>query len=364
LRHLDEYRDGRAVEGLLRRIADAAKDGGPLAFMEVCGTHTMARAKYGLGRLLPQSVRLISGPGCPVCVTPNSYVDRAVAMSRRDDCIVATFGDMFRVPGSTSSLSSEKSEGADVRVVYSPTESLDIARKNPARKVVFLGVGFETTAPTVAATILAAESSRLANWFVLSGHKTIPRVMGMLANSEELQVDGFICPGHVSAVIGSKSYERIAGDFQVPCVVAGFEPTDILQAIWMLIRQKREKRSAVLNQYTRVVEESGNEKAVSTMMTVFETADSSWRGIGTVPESGLSIRDSFAQFDAERRIDVDVEKTREYPGCICGEILRGVRTPPDCSLFGNECTPAYPRGACMVSSEGTCAAYYKYEGVR
>jgi hydrogenase expression/formation protein HypD len=361
LRHVDEYRDSRAVDGLLHRIAETTKEGKPLAFMEVCGTHTMVRARYGLGKLLPRNMRLISGPGCPVCVTPNSYIDRAVAISREDDCTLLTFGDMFRVPGSTSSLKAEKSKGADVRVVYSPAESLDTAQKNPARKIVFLGIGFETTAPAVASTILAAEKLGLSNWFVLSGHKTVPEVMGMLAGSHEVRIDGFVCPGHVSAVIGSRVYERIARDFRVPCVVAGFEPTDILQAIWMLARQKCEGRSVVENQYSRVVEEGGNERAVSTMMEVFELVDSVWRGMGRVPGSGLSIRERFAQFDAEKRIEVEVEETVENPACICGEILRGVRIPPDCTLFGRGCTPGYPQGPCMVSSEGTCAAYYKYD---
>ena len=360
MRHIDEYRDGRAVEGLLRKIAETTQETGSLAFMEVCGTHTMTRAKYGLGKLLPPEVRLISGPGCPVCVTPGSYIDRAVAICREDDCTIATFGDMFRVPGSTSSLSREKSKGADVRVVYSPAESLDIARLNPGRKIIFMGIGFETTAPTVAATILSAESSRIKNWFVLSGHKTIPEVMVMLAESPELEIDGFLCPGHVSAIIGSRSYERIARGCGIPCVVAGFEPTDILQAIWMLARQKSEGRSLVLNQYARVVEEAGNKKAVSTMMDVFEPADSVWRGLGTVPGSGLSIREKFGRFDAEKEIDVEVEETRDDPGCICGDMLRGIRIPPDCPLFGRECTPAYPRGPCMVSSEGSCATYYHY----
>jgi hydrogenase expression/formation protein HypD len=264
------------------------------------------------------------------------------------------------VPGSTSSLATEKSQGADIRVVYSPIESLDIAVENPRSSVIFLGIGFETTAPTVAATILAAEEKGLENWFVLSGHKTIPGAMGMLASSPDLAIDGFLCPGHVSAIIGSQSYESIAREHGIPCVVAGFEPTDILQAIWMLSRQCREERSVVENQYARVVEREGNEEAVLTMRRAFEPEDSEWRGIGIVPGSGLSVRSEFGRFDAGKTIDVEVEKTKEVPGCICGEVLKGLKAPVECPLFGDECTPSDPKGACMVSSEGTCAAYHKY----
>jgi hydrogenase expression/formation protein HypD len=328
--------------------------------MEVCGTHTMAAARYGIRSMLPKNVRLLSGPGCPVCVTPNSYLDRAVAMSRMDGVILATFGDMFKVPGSTSSLAKEKSEGRDIRIVYSPLDSLRIAQETPCSRVVFLGIGFETTAPTVAATILAAKKAALSNFFVLCGHKTIPGAMQMLVDTPELGIDGFMCPGHVSAIIGFRSYELLAKVNKVPCVVAGFEPNDILQAIYMLAKMARDGRAAVENEYSRVVRTEGNKKAVSVMEEVFEPKDSEWRGIGIVPRSGLIVRKEYSEFDAEIQIDVRVEKTKTYPGCICGEILRGVKTPLDCRLFGRECTPSDAKGACMVSSEGTCAAYFRY----
>ena len=357
--YVDEFRDKEAVRGLARKIVKIA-DGKRLTFMEVCGTHTMSAARYGIRNILPENVKLLSGPGCPVCVTPNSYLDRAMAISRLHQSIIVTFGDMFRVPGSSSSLASEKSQGGDIRIVYSALDSLSIARENPDRKVVFLGIGFETTAPTVAATILAAEREGLDNFFVLCGHKTIPNAMKMLVDSPELNVSGFICPGHVSAIIGSRSYEPLATEYRVPCVVAGFEPTDILQAIYMLAKQVKEDRASVENQYSRVVAEDGNTKAISVMEGVFGTKDAEWRGIGVVSQSGLSIREKFSAFDAESNIEVEVERTKEFPGCICGQILRGVKTPLQCKLFGKECTPVEPKGACMVSSEGTCAAYYKY----
>ena len=356
---MDEFRNKEAVRGLVKKIAGIA-DRKRLTFMEVCGTHTMFAARYGIRNILPENVKLLSGPGCPVCVTPNSYLDRAIAISRLRGSIISTFGDMFRVPGSSSSLAREKSRGGDIRIIYSASDSVKLAGENPDRKVVFLGIGFETTAPTVAATILAARHAGLKNFFVLCGHKTIPNAMEMLVNSPELNVSGFICPGHVSAVIGSRSYEPLAREYRVPCVVAGFEPTDILQAIYMLAKQVKEGRASVENQYSRVVAEDGNRKAVSVMEEVFEPKDAEWRGIGVVPLSGLSMREEFSSFDAESNIEVEVEETREFPRCICGEILRGVKTPLQCELFGKECTPVEPKGACMVSSEGTCAAYYKY----
>lgn len=357
--YVDEFRNKEAVRGLAKKIIKTA-DGKRLTFMEVCGTHTMSAARYGIRNILPENVNLLSGPGCPVCVTPNSYLDRAIAISRLDRSVIVTFGDMVRVPGSSSSLARGKSQGGDIRVVYSALDSLNIARENPDRKVFFLGIGFETTAPTIAATILAARRAELDNLFVLCGHKTIPNAMKMLIDSPELNVDGFICPGHVSAIIGSKSYEPLAREHRVPCVVAGFEPTDILQAIYMLAKQVKEGRPSVQNQYSRVVAEDGNPKAISVMEEVFEPEDTEWRGIGVVPQSGLSIRREFSAFDGESNVQVEVERTREFPGCICGQILRGIKTPLQCKLFGKECTPAEPKGACMVSSEGTCAAYYKY----
>ncbi len=358
--YVDEYRDRRAGQGLARMIDERSHGLERLTFMEVCGTHTMCAARYGIRSLLPDRLRLLSGPGCPVCVTPNSYLDRAIAMSGLPGVVIATFGDMFRVPGSNSSLVLEKADGHDIRIVYSSLESLEIAAENREKTIVFLGIGFETTAPGVASTVLAARDSGLKNWFLLSGHKTIPSVMEMLASSTELAVDGFICPGHVSAVIGSAVYEPLVQKHRIPCVVTGFEPTDMLQAIYMLLLQKREGRSDVENQYRRVVDRKGNEKAVSTMFRVFEECDSEWRGIGSVDRSGLRLREEFSEYDAALNIEVRVDRSKEHPGCICGEILKGIKNPHECTLFGKECTPADPKGACMVSSEGTCAAYYKF----
>jgi len=360
-----EYISGFRRPELIGRVLEAIKEeagklDGTVTFMEVCGTHTMAIARFGIRSMLPENIRLISGPGCPVCVTPNPYIDRAIAISRLSDVIVATFGDMMRVPGSSSSLERERANGADVRVVYSTIDALQIARDNPFKKVVFLGVGFETTAPTVASAAKLAREEGLTNFYILSAHKTIPPAMEALGEAEDVNLDGFICPGHVSTIIGSRPYEPIARKHKLPCVIAGFEPLDILLAVWMLLRQVNEGRAEVEIEYSRVVKPEGNPKAVKVMMEVFEPCDSTWRGIGTIPGSGLKLREEFYEMDAEEAFDVEVEPTREHPGCICGQILRGVKEPTDCPLFGKVCTPRTPVGACMVSSEGTCAAYYKY----
>jgi hydrogenase expression/formation protein HypD len=361
LNYMNEFRDRSIVLGFAERIKKlAAVRSRPMTFMEVCGTHTMAIYQYGLRSLLPDGVRLISGPGCPVCVTPNGYIDRAIAISRLPGTIVTTFGDMVRVPGSTSSLMEERARGADIRIVYSPLDAVSIAEKNPEKRVVFLGVGFETTAPAIAGSILTAAAKGVANYSVLASHKTIPLPMEILSSDPELSIDGYICPAHVSAIIGADAYRPLAEKRGVPCVVTGFEPVDVMQGVEMLVRQVVEKRSSVEIQYGRVVKWEGNRKAQSVLAEVFSVCDSEWRGIGVIPGSGLEIADKYALFDAERTIPVTVEELREHQGCRCGDILKGKTSPFDCPLFNTVCTPEAPVGACMVSSEGTCAAAYKY----
>lgn len=358
---LEEFRSRELVRGLAAEIARlAAGRREPMTFMEVCGTHTMAIYQYGIRSLLPPQVRLISGPGCPVCVTPVGYVDKAVACSRLPDTIIATFGDMVRVPGSTSSLMQERARGADVRVVYSPLDALSIAEKNPGKRVIFLGVGFETTTPTIAGTILTACNRGIANFFVLASHKTIPIPMQVLSADPELGLDGYICPAHVSAVIGADAYRFLAEEHGVPCVVTGFEPADLLHGVTMLVRQVVEGRSAVEIQYRRFVTSEGNRKAREMVARVFTPCDAVWRGIGVIPGSGLEISGDFAGFDAEKALPMEVEESREPEGCLCGEVLKGKIAPMECPLFGTACTPEDPVGACMVSSEGSCAAAYKY----
>ncbi len=358
-----EFRDPAVATRLLEKIREAvAGYSQTMTLMEVCGTHTMAIYQHGVRALLPEQIRLISGPGCPVCVTPVDYVDHAVALCRRPDTIVATFGDMVRVPGSTSSLQREKALGSDVRIVYSPLDAVALARKNPQKEVVFLGVGFETTTPTIAGSILQAQKERIENYSVLPSHKTIPGPMAALTADPDLKVDGYICPAHVSAVIGSEGYEPLARDCGVPCVVTGFEPLDILQGIEMLARQVVAGEARVEIQYSRIVRPQGNERARQVLYEVFEPCDARWRGIGVIPGSGLCIREKYSKFDAIRKLPVRVEEPREHAGCQCGEILKGKISPSECALFRTVCTPENPAGACMVSSEGTCAAEYKYGG--
>ncbi|MHC2995156.1 MAG: hydrogenase formation protein HypD [Candidatus Atribacteria bacterium] len=357
MKYIDEYRNKEIAQRILKEIKNISKE--KINLMEVCGTHTMAIFKNGIKKMLPPNIKLISGPGCPVCVTPIRYIDEIIALSRKNDFIITTFGDMIRVPGSTSTLEKEKANGADIRIVYSTLDALEVARNNPSKKVVFMGVGFETTSPTIASAILKAEEEKIDNFFVLSVGKIIPPAMQALLESGEVNIDGFICPGHVSTIIGSRPYNFIATQYGISCVISGFEPLDILQTIFMLVKQIEENKAEIEIQYQRVVKPEGNKIALEKVSRVFKVVDSEWRGIGKIPLSGLEIREKYKQFNA-RKFNVLVEKTKEFTGCRCGEVLRGIITPPECPLFREACTPEDPKGACMVSSEGTCAAYYKY----
>jgi len=359
VRYLDEYRDPRLADGLVSRIKTFTPK--KLNFMEVCGTHTVTILRSGIKELLRDEINLISGPGCPVCVTSSHDLDRAIAISRIDGVILATFGDMLRVPGTSSSLEQERADGRDIRVVYSAMDAVKLAACRPDRTVVFLAIGFETTAPTIASCVMEASNIGLKNFFILTLHKLIPPAMKALLDIGEVNLDGFLCPGHVSAVIGSIPYQFITNDYGVPCVITGFEPLDVLQGIYMLLVQRSRGESRVDIQYSRGVPVQGNPTALRLMSEVFEVCDTDWRGLGVIRASGLKLRKDYSAFDAEDRFNIQVPESHEPPGCICGDVLRGVKDPPQCILFGTRCTPEDPVGPCMVSSEGTCAAYYKYK---
>lgn len=359
LAFLDEFRSAPHVRRLLAELE--SRDGKPFKIMEVCGTHTMAISRHGIRQALPDGITLISGPGCPVCVTANADIDTFIEMAMTPGVTATSFGDMLRVPGTKMGLAEARSLGADVRIVYSPLDALAIARHNPKRDIVFFGVGFETTAPTVAATLQEASRAGVPNFFVLSVHKLVPPALEALCAVPDLAVDAFLCPGHVSAIIGPAAYEPVARDHEIPCVISGFEPADVLQSLNMLAAQIDEKRADVETQYSRGVRANGNPAAMELMQSVFEPCDTEWRGLGTIPGSGMSIREEYSAHDATGRFEVDVSYSREPSGCICGAILTGLKIPRDCGLFGKTCTPDHPVGPCMVSSEGTCAAYFQYE---
>jgi hydrogenase expression/formation protein HypD len=359
MKWLDEFRDPRFIPALRQRLERAASQLGPIKIMEVCGTHTMAIARYGIRELLPGNVRLISGPGCPVCVTPIDYVDQALALAQRPEILIATFGDMVRVPGSTSSLAVESARQAQVQVVFSCLDALTLAKAQPQKEVVFLAVGFETTAPTVAATLRSALAAGVKNFSVLCAHKTVPPALDALSSSSQGLLDGLLCPPHVSAIIGTRPYELVASR-GIPCVVGGFEPLDILLALAMLLEQLATGRAEVENEYQRVVQAEGNPRALALLEEVFAPCDARWRGLGLLPGSGLCLKPIYSVFDAEARFSLNVPPGQEPAGCRCGEVLMGAAEPTDCGLFGTACTPDDPVGACMVSSEGTCAACYRY----
>ena len=362
MRYIDEFRNGELAKGLaaaIRSIADPARQ---YRFMEFCGGHTHAISRYGVVDLLPPNVRMIHGPGCPVCVLPIGRIDQAIRLATQHDVILTTYADTMRVPASERlSLLRAKGLGADIRMIYSTLDALAIARENPDREVVFFAIGFETTTPPTAAAILAARAEGLCNFTILCNHVLTPAAMHAILSVPGEALDGFVGPAHVSTVIGSAPYEPFARDYGKPVVIAGFEPLDVMQAIYMLIKQVNEGRAAVENEFTRAVTREGNRKAQALVSKVFELRESfEWRGLGSIPSSALRLRPEFRAFDAEQRFEVPYRSVADVKACACGDILRGIKRPTDCAIFGTACTPENPVGSCMVSSEGACAAYYTY----
>lgn len=357
MKYIDEYRK----KGLILSVSEELKNISTkeITLMEVCGGHTMAIHRFGLHSLLPPTIRLLSGPGCPVCVSSHHFLDTAIAYSKIPGAIITTYGDLIRVPGSVTSLEKEKANGNDIRIIYSILEALEIAKNNPGRAVFFLGIGFETTAPATAAAIVQAKKDNIENFFVLSAHKVMPPVMKALVD-EGVKIDGFIAPGHVTAITGTAIYNDLVSSYRLGVVVAGFEPVDLMLSILMLVRQFESGSPKVEIQYQRVVHGEGNKIAQTYLSQVFELKDDRWRGLGIIPKSGLRIREDFSDFDAEIKYPLTVPVPSDPKGCICGSILRGMKTPNDCNLFSTTCTPSDPVGACMVSDEGTCSTYYKY----
>ena len=370
MKYVDEFRDPGTARTLLREITAlvgvlGATPARPVRLMEVCGGHTHSIFRYGIEGLLPKAIELVHGPGCPVCVLPMGRIDDAIAIAERSEVIFTTFGDALRVPGSRKSLMQAKAEGADIRIVYSPLDALALARTEPEREVVFFGLGFETTMPSTALTVLAAKREGIGNFSVFCNHITIVPTIKAILDSPDLQIDGFLGPGHVSMVIGTGPYEFVARHYRKPMVVAGFEPLDILQSIWGVLRQLAEGRSEIENQYARVVAEGGNAAALHAVAQVYELREFfEWRGLGSIDHSGIRFREAYARFDAERRFAVPSVRIADPKSCQCGEVLKGVLKPWQCKLFGTACTPETPVGALMVSSEGACAAYYRYAGAR
>ncbi|MFN7573025.1 MAG: hydrogenase formation protein HypD [Betaproteobacteria bacterium] len=368
MKYVDEFRDGEVARGLGRQIATEVQPGRRYNFMEFCGGHTHAISRYGVTDLLPEQVRMIHGPGCPVCVLPIGRVDLAIALALEHKVMLATYGDVLRVPASNGlSLLKAKARGGDIRMVYSAADAVELARKHPEREVVFFAIGFETTTPPTALAIQSAAAEGLKNFSVVCNHVLTPAAIGNILESPEVRslgtvpLDGFIGPAHVSTVIGSQPYEFFAEEYRKPVVIAGFEPLDVMQAILMLVRQVNEGRAEVENEFTRAVTREGNLKAQSRVAEVFELRKSfEWRGLGEVPYSALQIRAAYAAFDAEKKFALTTKSVADNKACECGAILRGVKHPRDCKIFGTVCTPETPVGSCMVSSEGACAAHYTY----
>jgi len=357
--NLSNFRDPQAARAVAEAIA--ARSTRPVRLMEFCGGHTHAILRFGIPDLLPPTVELLSGPGCPVCVTSADDLSRAIALAGIPGVILTTFGDMMRVPADRGrSLARARAEGADVRIVYSPLDALEVARQNPTRTVVFLGVGFETTAPMVASAVLSAEAEGICNFAVFSTHKLTPPAMRAILDAGEVRLSGIIGPGHVTTIIGPEAWQFLPQEYGVPCAVAGFEPLDILRAILALVEMIEAGQPGVANAYSRSVRAGGNPAALEAMERVFEVAEADWRGLGVLPTSGLRIREEYAPYDAARRFPVEVQPAREPPGCRCGDVLRGVLRPVECPLFARVCTPQNPVGPCMVSAEGACAAHYQY----
>ena len=361
MRFVDEFRSGEVAKRVAEQITTLVEPGRTYKLMEVCGGHTHAIYKHGVEDLLPPEIELVHGPGCPVCVIPMGRQDDAIAIAQRPDVIFTTFGDMMRVPASHGSLLDAKARGADVRMVYSPLDALRIARENPEREVVFFAIGFETTTPSTALTLLRARDEQIDNFSVFANHVTIIPAIRSILDSPDLRLNGFIGPGHVSTVIGTRPYEFICRDYGLPIAVSGFEPLDVLQGVYMVMSQIAEGRAEVENQYTRVVRDGGNPLALRAIAQTMELRTTfEWRGLGFISQSALKLREEFAQWDAEVRYDVPGVRVADPKACQCGEVLKGVIKPWECKVFGTACTPDRPIGTCMVSSEGACAAYYNY----
>ncbi|MGK7899510.1 MAG: hydrogenase formation protein HypD [Xenococcus sp. (in: cyanobacteria)] len=366
MKYVTEFRDPEKAQALLAQITRLSQllpinADQPLKLMEICGGHTHSIFKYGLETVLPESIELIHGPGCPVCVMPRGRLDDAIALAEQPNVIFTTFGDAMRVPGSQKSLLQAKAQKADIRMVYSPLDALAIARENPDREVIFFAIGFETTAPSTAFTILQAKTEGISNFSLFCNHVLVIPALEALLNNPDLQLDGFIGPGHVSTIIGTQPYQIIADKYHKPLVISGFEPLDILQSVWMLLQQLIEGRCEIENQYSRLVNFDGNavaQDAITKVLTIRDRFE--WRGLGDIAQSGLKIRDEYAEFDAEVKFVVPNRQVADAKACQCGEILKGVLKPWQCKVFGTACTPENPIGTCMVSSEGACAAYYKY----
>jgi len=358
MKYLDEYRDRSVAQRLAEKVGQVATR--PWVLMEVCGGQTHSIVRYGIDRLLPASIELVHGPGCPVCVTSLETIDRAHAIASRPGVIFASFGDMLRVPGSRGDLQTLRSRGADVRVVYAPLDAVRLARENPAKRVVFFAIGFETTAPANAMAVRRAKEQGVTNFSMLVSHVLVPPAMSVILEGEDNRVQAFLGPGHVCAVMGFREYEALAERHHVPIVIAGFEPVDVLQGVLACVRQLEEGRAVVENQYARTVLRDGNRRARELVADVFEVADRTWRGVGRIARSGYRLRREYRDHDAERLFEVDAIETRESPSCISGLVLRGMKKPKDCPAFGTACTPESPLGATMVSAEGACAAYYQY----
>lgn len=356
----DSFKDPELCKKLLEQLHNELD--APLRFMEVCGTHTVAIFQSGLRPLLPKDIVHLSGPGCPVCVTHESEVAAFLDLAGKDGVILATFGDLMRVPGPKGrNLKLAQAEGARIEIVYSPLDALKLAQNNPNDTVVFLGVGFETTAPTIAASILMAKQQNITNFKVLSFHKMVPPALKVLLDDPECAVDAFLLPGHVSTILGMEPYHFVAERYNTPGVITGFDPVDILQSLLIMVEQRKNGKASIVNQYKRAVSDSGNAKAREIMFSVFNVAEAQWRGIGTIPDSGLIFNEKYEEFDALKALNITLTDVPQTPGCKCGEVLKGKMQPNECPLFAKACTPAKPVGPCMVSTEGSCAAYFKYQ---
>lgn len=363
MKYIDEFRNKRVIKSISQKIFEIMPTT-KISLMEVCGTHTQSFQRFALDKLIPDNLHLIAGPGCPICVSDQDYIDKAIQLSKDRDTIILSFGDMLSVPGTEMSLERQRAEGSDVRVVYSAWDALRIAKGNPTKRIIFLAVGFETTAPTLALTLQAAKKEKIKNLSFFSALKLIPPAMKALVSDEKLKIDGFLCPGHVSVIIGSQAYEAISKKYKIACCVAGFEPLDILEGIYFLLCQIIHNKPRVENQYLRAVKKEGNQKAKAIINKVFKIDNAIWRGLGEIPESGLKLRDEFSSFDIEKIMPLNIRhktlsiKQRQ---CRCGDVLKGIIKPIECPLFRKACFPANPYGPCMVSSEGTCNVYYRYK---